>query len=92
MTVSQWANERRFLSQESSSNPGKYNSEMTPYAVAWMDSVNDPTASGTVLMVASQLGKTEVINNVIGYFMDIEPAPILMVQPTIDLAESWSKE
>ncbi len=92
MTVSEWANERRYLSAESSSNPGKYNSDMTPYAVEWMDSVNDPTASGTILMVASQLGKTEVLNNVVGYFMDVEPAPILMVQPTIDLAESWSKE
>lgn len=92
MTVSEWANDRRYLSAESSSNPGKYSSDMTPYAVAWMDSVNDPTASGTILMVASQLGKTEVLNNVVGYFMDIEPAPILMVQPTIDLAESWSKE
>lgn len=91
-TVSQWADEFRFLSPEASSNPGKYSSSMTPYAVAWMDSVNDPTASGTVLMVASQLGKTEVLNNVVGYFMDVEPAPILMVQPTIDLAESWSKE
>jgi len=92
MTVSEWANKFRYLSQESSSNPGKYSSDMTPYAVAWMDSVNDPTASGTILMVASQLGKTEVLNNVVGYFIDIEPAPILMVQPTIDLAESWSKE
>ena len=92
MTVSEWANKFRYLSPESSSNPGKYNSDMTPYALAWMDSVNDHTASGTVLMVASQLGKTEVLNNVVGYFMDIEPAPMLMVQPTIDLAESWSKE
>ena len=92
MTVSEWANSFRYLSAESSSNPGKYSSDLTPYAVAWMDSVNDPTSSGTVLMVASQLGKTEVINNMIGYFMDVEPAPILMVQPTIDLAESWSKE
>ncbi len=92
MTVSEWANERRFLSPESSSNPGKYSSDMTPYAVEWMDSVNDPKATGTVLMVASQLGKTEVLNNVVGYFIDIEPAAMLMVQPTIDLAESWSKE
>jgi len=92
MTVSEWANARRFLSAESSSNPGKYSSDLTPYAVAWMDSVNDPTATGTVLMVASQLSKTETINNMVGYFVDIEPAPILMVQPTIDLGESWSKE
>jgi len=92
MTVSEWANERRFLSPESCSNPGKYSTDFTPYAVEWMDSVNDPEATGTILMVASQLGKTEVINNVVGYFIDIEPAPILLVQPTIDLAEAWSKE
>lgn len=92
MTVSEWANERRYLSPEASSNPGKYSTDMTPYAVEWMDSVNDPTATGTVLMVASQLGKTEVINNIVGYFMDVEPTSILMVQPTIDLSESWSKE
>jgi phage terminase large subunit GpA-like protein len=92
MTVSEWANERRVLSPEGSAHPGKYSSDATPYAVEWMDSVNDPTCTGTILMVASQLGKTEVVNNVVGYFIDIEPAPVLMVQPTIDLAEAWSKE
>jgi phage terminase large subunit GpA-like protein len=92
MTVSEWANEYRYLSPESCANPGKYSTDLTPYAAEWMDSVNDPTATGTVLMVASQLSKTEAINNIVGYFIHIEPAPILMVQPTIDLAESWSKE
>lgn len=92
MTVSEWAIERRFLSPESCANPGKYSLEFTPYAAEWMDSVNDPESTGTILMVASQLGKTEVINNVVGYFIDIEPAPILLVQPTIDLGEAWSKE
>lgn len=92
MTVSEWANDFRYLSPEACANPGKYKTDFTPYAVAWMDSVNDPNATGTILMVASQLGKTEVLNNIVGYFIDVEPAPILMVQPTIDLAESWSKE
>lgn len=92
MTVTEWADEFRFLSPESSGNPGKYSSAMTPYAREWMDSINDPTSTGTVLMVASQLGKTEALNNMIGYFIAVEPSPILMVQPTIDLAESWSKE
>ncbi|MES2995891.1 MAG: phage terminase large subunit family protein [Verrucomicrobiota bacterium] len=92
MTVSEWADRFRFLSPESSSNPGKYSSAMTPYAVEWMDSANADNVTGIVLMVASQLGKTEALNNITGYFMDIEPAPILLVQPTIDLAESWSKE
>jgi phage terminase large subunit GpA-like protein len=92
MTVSEWANERRYLSEENCANPGKYSSDLTPFAVEPMDSVNDPNATGTVLMWASQTSKTETVNNVVGYFIDIEPAPMLMVQPTIDLAEAWSKE
>ena len=92
MTVSECALTYRYLSPESCSNPGKYTLEFTPYAEEWMDSVNDPAATGTILMVASQLGKTEVVNNVVLYFIIIEPAPILVVQPTEALGESWSKE
>lgn len=92
LTVSEWADKYRFLSPESSGQPGKYSSELTPYAREWMDSINDKKATGTVLMVGAQLGKTEVLNNMIGYFVDIEPSPMLMVQPTIEMGEAWSKE
>lgn len=92
MTVTEWANQFRFLSPESSANPGKYSVAMTPYLAEPMDAVTDPRNTGTVLMFAAQLGKTELINNAIGYFIHIEPAPILVVQPTIELGESWSKE
>ncbi len=92
MSVSAWSDEYRFLSPESSGQHGKYDSSVTPYAREWMDSVQDPNATGTVLMVGAQLGKTEVLNNVVGYFIDIEPSPMLMVQPTIELGEAWSKE
>lgn len=92
MTVTEWADGFRFLSPESSGQAGKFYSDVTPYAREWMDCATDPTSTGTVLMVASQLGKTESLNNVIGYFIDIEPAAMLMVQPTIDLGEAWSKE
>lgn len=92
LTVSEWANEYRFLSSESSASHGKYSTTMTPYAVEWMDSIHDPEATGTILMVGAQLGKTEVLNNMVGYFVDVEPAPCLMVQPTVEMGEAWSKE
>lgn len=92
ISPSEWANKYRFLSPESSGQHGKYSSVLTPYAVEWMDSVGDPTATGTVLMVGSQLGKTEVLNNIVGFFIDIDPSTMLMVQPTIELGEAWSKE
>lgn len=35
---------------------------------------------------------TEVLNNIVGFYMSSDPCPILLVQPTIELAETWSKD
>lgn len=51
-----------------------------------------PKVREVVVMSASQVGKTEILNNTVGYYIDKDPSPILMVMPTLDLAESWSKE
>ena len=45
-----------------------------------------------VYMTSSQIGKTEILNNIIGYFAHQDPSPILMIQPTLDMAETWSKD
>jgi len=57
-----------------------------------MDCVNDDSIQTICAMFASQTGKTEMLNNIVGYFIDCDPAPILVVQPTIEFSESWSKE
>lgn len=43
-------------------------------------------------MTAAQIGKTEILNNVVGYFVEQDPAPMLVLQPTIEMAEAWSKD
>ncbi len=43
-------------------------------------------------MSSAQVGKTEIINNVVGYHMHQDACPILVVMPTLELAESWSKD
>ena len=44
-------------------------------------------------MWASQVtGKTETINNMIGYTIECDPCPMMMVQPTIEMGEAWSKD
>lgn len=44
-------------------------------------------------MMASQVtGKTETINNMVGSDIDIDPCPILMLQPTLEMGETWSKD
>ncbi len=57
-----------------------------------MDSVGDPLIETVVIMSSAQIGKTEIINNVIGYHIQLDPAPILLLQPTLEMAEAWSKD
>lgn len=57
-----------------------------------MDVVHERGVRRIVFMTSSQVGKTEILNNVIGYHIDQDPAPILMVQPTLDMAETHSKD
>ena len=57
-----------------------------------MDAITDPRAEEVVLMTCSQIGKTQILKNVVGYFIDQDPSPLLMIQPTLEMARSWSKE
>jgi phage terminase large subunit GpA-like protein len=67
LTVSQWADSERRLSPESSSEPGQWSTDRAPYQREIMDSVKDPELDEICLMTSAQVGKTEMINNVVGY-------------------------
>lgn len=57
-----------------------------------MDAFSDPLIREVVVMKAAQIGWTEVLNNTIGFHIDQEPAPVMLMQPTLDMAEAWSKD
>jgi len=57
-----------------------------------MDAVNDPSVHTVVVMKSAQIGWTEIIGNVIGYYIDHDPCPILLIQPTLEMAQAWSKD
>jgi phage terminase large subunit GpA-like protein len=38
------------------------------------------------------VGKSEALNNCVGYYVDQDPAPIMVVMPTERDAEAWSKD
>lgn len=90
--VSQWADRYRKLSSEASSEPGSWSTDKAPYQRAIMDAVSDPQIEMIVVMSSAQVGKTEIINNIVGYHIHQDPAPMLVVQPTEKLAESWSTD
>lgn len=57
-----------------------------------MDAVADPLIDEVVVMKSAQVGWTEIIGNIVGYFVDQDPASLLVLQPTLDMAEAWSKD
>lgn len=91
LTVAQWADKNRRLSSESSAEVGKWRTSRTPYMFEILTSFTDPLVEHIVVVAASQVGKSEVINNMIGYCIDQDPGPILFVQPTIDDAKKYSE-
>ena len=92
LTISQWANKFRFLSTESSSEAGKFEPSRAIFQAEIMDSINDPAIQEVVVMSCSQVGKTEILLNAIGYYISYAPSPILMVQPTLEMARAWSQD
>lgn len=92
LSVSEWADRYRKLSPESSAEPGQWFTSRAEYQRGMMDAVSDPSIETVVVMSSAQVGKTEIINNVIGFHIHQDPAPILLVQPTIEMAETWSKD
>ncbi len=92
LTVSEWADQRRVLSPKASSEHGQWRTSRTPYLRKPMDDLSATSKVREVVLVfAAQTGKSEMLNNWMGYAMDIQPAPTLFVQPTIDLAKRYSK-
>lgn len=92
LTVSEWADTYRQLSRESSAVSGQWSTSKAEYQRGMMDAVSDSRYETVVLMTCAQIGKTELVNNVIGYHIHQDPAPILVVHPTVEMANAWSKD
>ena len=92
LTVSEWADSNRQLSSEYASEPGRWKTSRAPFQRELMDCTVDPGLRRITVMAASQVGKTELEMNIFGYFVTVDPCPILWTWPTEDLAESFSKE
>jgi phage terminase large subunit GpA-like protein len=78
---SEWADRYRFLDPLVNSNGGKYSSEWTPYVREWLDNAALPWVRQTTIIAGTQVGKTETINNVLGYAIAQDPGPAMLVVP-----------
>jgi phage terminase large subunit GpA-like protein len=93
LTVSQWADKHRYLTTKTSSEPGVWRTDRTPYLKEIMDvlSITHP-AQKIVFKKASQIGGTESGYNWLGYVIDHAPGPFMLVMPTVDTARKVSRQ
>jgi phage terminase large subunit GpA-like protein len=93
LTVSEWADRYRVLSQRASSEPGRWRTERTPYLKEIMDCLSPASPVQRVaLMKGAQIGGTECGNCWIGYVIHQAPGPMMAVAPTVELAKRNSKQ
>lgn len=92
LMVSEWADCYRQLSSESSAEPGQWVTSRAEYQRGMLDALCDPAIETVVVMSSAQVGKTEILLNAIGYYISQDPAPILCLQPTLDMAKTFSKD
>src|SRR5579872_2418649 len=92
LTVSAWADAYRRLPKESSAEPGQWITARAEYQRGPMDALSDPTIETVVLKWCAQVGKTEILLNCVGFYIHQDPSPILFLQPTLEMAEAFSKD
>jgi len=92
LLVSEWSDDYRFLTSESSAEPGKWRTSRAPYQKQIMDCIIDRNIETVVFMKSAQVGATELLLNVLGYYISQDPCPIMCMQPTIEMGRAFSKD
>jgi phage terminase large subunit GpA-like protein len=93
ITVSDWADANRILDSTDSPEAGPWQTSTTPYMEEPMNATGDELTEEIIFMMASQVGKTAgSILNTLGYYIDVDPSSILLVYPTVTMAERVSRQ
>src|SRR3954467_11322824 len=73
LTVSEWADRYRYLSGLSSAEEGRWRTSRAPFQRGIMDAISDHTVQTVVWVAPSQCGKSEILLNAMGYYIDQDP-------------------
>lgn len=90
MTVSEWADAKRWLSSKASPKPGRWRTDNNPPLREPMDcmSARSPVQD-VVLIFPIQFGKSEFETNTLGYIMDQAPGPVMVCLPGEVSMNKW---
>ena len=90
LSVSQWAEKYRVLDLKTSAIPGPWRNEKTPYLTEIMDELTNYETEEIIFCKCTQIGGSEAMLNMLGYAIQQDSSPAMVVYPTDKLAESIS--
>lgn len=90
ITVSEWADKYRLLDSKVTAIPGPWRTDYVPYLKDIMNEFNNYETEEIIFVKPTQVGGTEALQNMVGYVIQQDPAPAMVVYPTDKLAESIS--
>mgnify|MGYP001352752644 CR=1 FL=1 len=91
LTVDEWADKYRIL-PETSAEAGPWRTSRTPYLREPMRAFTDPNVNRIVMVASSQVGKSELELNIIGYIIMQDPGSILYIQPAEADGKKFSRQ
>lgn len=92
-TPLEWPERYRKLSAEGSAFPGDFRFERTPYLRGILEAYADPAVTDIWCQKSAQVGWTDgVINNVVGYHIDQDPCPILILFSKDGAGKAYCRE
>lgn len=89
--VSEWAERYRVLDSKTSSTPGPWRNDKTPYLTGIMDEFCNFETEEIIFAKPTQVGGTETLLNAIGWAIQQDPSPAMAVYPSDVLGESIVK-
>lgn len=92
VTIAEWAATCRVVPVGTSSEPGPYRLDRTPYLAGPMEALDDPSVQVVVFMAAAQVGKSELALNMLGHTIEKDPATVIVIQPTEGAVRSFVRE
>lgn len=93
ISASEWAAARRVLTKGAMAGQ-VWTNEEAPYLAEIMDAISDAhRPRKAVVLKSARVGYTEgIIGNCVGFFIDQEPTDVIVMQPTDEEADAYSKE
>lgn len=92
LSVDAWADKYRVLAPSVAAMPGAFKTSRIEIARGPMRAMTEPGVTTVTIKSSTQLMKTTVIENLLGYMIHQQPCPILCAFPKVDMVKSFSKE